>query len=1233
MMLSAHWQWMVNLSIALLLLLLPPLQVICRQSVASEECHGCMPSVEWQTITKRNYSSEIRLHPHLLLLVTVPWSGESRSLMKELGLALNSEHFRFGSLKLRVLFRNNERTLAEALGANTGISVVYYQRSLFYKYRGRLRAQNILSSIHYAMSLLPEELPLKSVSTAEELNVFLGSTDKALLLLEFCGWTQKLLALGKNNGTDNGFGFNDEFNRTVVNESKIQKGTINEKMECDIDDRSGFIPHLNKFSLGNDSTLLEAEFMSHGSSTCGIKEFVHFKSFLEKTVIAAREFFLPPERLRFGVVTNKSLLSVLNVEDPGSWLMTLQVAGCPTCSIVFKEGNDLKNAIQTQVSPVAELEDDSDDAGLSLPANKPSVLLFVDRFSVSSTLRKESKKAIDAFRELALHYHYHNLESRKDNRISEMASVKALQALRSTSEHHRIDLFHAAQKINANDKMSFVIMNDGKHVSVENFADLQGSSFREILTHVLKQKELRLSTIAKGAGFQLLSEDLNIELGGVFAAQVSDHPDHASESPTSIATTGAHDSESFCNNGPSNVQIENAQPLVVQTEDQSDQPPTGNPEWVQEDTLDLDAIQVLHKANPFHGRHMLQPEVPAAESFELSNDKNFIEDPHVQEATDGSGSERIFEKDLKVDEEKCKEEHEKVINLEYVQSLAVQTEVRTNKPSGGDPDGAQEAILDLDMVQVLERETIAYGEQVAQPDLAASELSKKNTKKNIIEHSHVQETTYGLGNGKIFENTLEVDEKKQERNFRGSFFFCDGQYRLLRTLTGGLKVPSAVIVDPTLQQHFVLAEQEVFNHSLLAEFLDRFISGSLSPYQQSEPFAQSPRLAPKPPFVNQDFHEADSIPRVTANGFTELVLGNHSDSTYGSNSRSRDVLVLFSNAWCSFCQRMELVVREVYRAIQEYLDMPKTASGDYKKPLADDGLTNIIAKLPLIYLMDCTLNDCSLILKPLFEREVYPLLLLFPAESKNPVLYEGDVDVSEIIKFLAEHGNYSYGPAREKNPIRTGAGGEIDQLVQNSASSLKNLYHEVLLNDRMPKSREYTQISSSLNDLHQVPLEVVVGSMLIATSVLLNSHSFGESIILMVKGDHSSGFHGLVLNKRLNWESLDEIDEGLEFVKVAPLSFGGPVIRHGMPLVALTKRPIQEHHNYYPEVLPNIYFLDQMATLRLLENIKSGNESIDGFWFFWGFSSWDGNQLVSEIMDGAWTVNKGNEEQIGWPSM
>lgn len=72
-----------------------------------------------------------------------------------------------------------------------GINILYYHHSTPYKYHGRLRAQKILSSVRYIVSLKHEEVPFKSLNTQEDLENFLQSTDRSILLLEFCGWSAK----------------------------------------------------------------------------------------------------------------------------------------------------------------------------------------------------------------------------------------------------------------------------------------------------------------------------------------------------------------------------------------------------------------------------------------------------------------------------------------------------------------------------------------------------------------------------------------------------------------------------------------------------------------------------------------------------------------------------------------------------------------------------------------------------------------------------------------------------------------------------------------------------------------------------------------------------------------------------------------------------------------------------------------------------------------------------------
>lgn len=41
------------------------------------------------------------------------------------------------------------------------------------------------------------------------------------------------------------------------------------------------------------------------------------------------------------------------------------------------------------------------------------------------------------------------------------------------------------------------------------------------------------------------------------------------------------------------------------------------------------------------------------------------------------------------------------------------------------------------------------------------------------------------------------------------------------------------------------------------------------------------------------------------------------------------------------------------------------------------------------------------------QREVYPALILFPAETKNAISYEGDISVAGVVKFLAAYGSKS----------------------------------------------------------------------------------------------------------------------------------------------------------------------------------------------------------------------------------
>ncbi|KAL3510146.1 hypothetical protein ACH5RR_029547 [Cinchona calisaya] len=273
--------------------------------------------------------------------------------------------------------------------------------------------------------------------------------------------------------------------------------------------------------------------------------------------------------------------------------------------------------------------------------------------------------------------------------------------------------------------------------------------------------------------------------------------------------------------------------------------------------------------------------------------------------------------------------------------------------------------------------------------------------------------------------------------------------------------------------------------------------------------------------------------------------------------------------------------------------------------------------------MDCTLNDCSWVLKSVVQREIYPSLLLFPAGRKDAITYEGDIAVYDVIKFLSDHGTL----VDEKGTSWAGVkqGGSFSRTAPLSLST----YYEVFLEERKREVAATQFGVHSWHGSHESTASVVPGYILTATDKLLNAHPFDESKILIVKVDQAMGLEGLIVNKHMNWESLDEI-EGLQKLEEAPLSYGGPVVKRGMPLVALAQKFVDDKHL---EVLPDVYFLDQWATLQLIEELKMGNKSVHGLWFFLGFSSWGWEQLFHEIAEGAWHVSEGNIEQLDWPEV
>ena len=157
--------------------------------------------------------------------------------------------------------------------------------------------------------------------------------------------------------------------------------------------------------------------------------------------------------------------------------------------------------------------------------------------------------------------------------------------------------------------------------------------------------------------------------------------------------------------------------------------------------------------------------------------------------------------------------------------------------------------------------------------------------------------------------------------------------------------------------------------------------------------------------------------------------------------------------------------------------------------------------------------------------------------------------------------------------------------------------------------------------------DVTFGSFLIATELLSELNPFFKARILIVGAVHDVGFQGLIINKPINsWNLLPQFHDA-KLLEAAHVSFGGPVIHQEMPLVSLTKISFNDQH---PQVLPGVYFLDQLETLNKIKEIKAGNLSATDLWFFWGYSGWSWDQLFSEIDEGLWIVDEGNDKYLQW---
>lgn len=115
-------------------------------------------------------------------------------------------------------------------------------------------------------------------------------------------------------------------------------------MQCKIGNEANRMPWLGELSSLNYSTSEVGE-VAGSDSSCNFEEFRRFETFFSKFIASVREFFLPSERQKFGLISERALLTHLQIEKLDSWSVSVQHAGCPHCSKNIHEVDDLRSVL------------------------------------------------------------------------------------------------------------------------------------------------------------------------------------------------------------------------------------------------------------------------------------------------------------------------------------------------------------------------------------------------------------------------------------------------------------------------------------------------------------------------------------------------------------------------------------------------------------------------------------------------------------------------------------------------------------------------------------------------------------------------------------------------------------------------------------------------------------------------------------------------------------------------
>ena len=155
--------------------------------------------------------------------------------------------------------------------------------------------------------------------------------------------------------------------------------------------------------------------------------------------------------------------------------------------------------------------------------------------------------------------------------------------------------------------------------------------------------------------------------------------------------------------------------------------------------------------------------------------------------------------------------------------------------------------------------------------------------------------------------------------------------------------------------------------------------------------------------------------------------------------------------------------------------------------------------------------------------------------------------------------------------------------------------------------------------IHSNSYEPKQGKILISEP-LMNDFHFGRSVILLIDHEETEGSLGIIINKTLNAEVGDVVDEFADFE--APVYLGGPVADNQLFFVHTLGELLPDSS----PIIDGLYWGGDKETLKTLINTGIANET--NMRFYLGYAGWDAGQLVSELVRNSWIISDITVEQF-----